>query len=132
MSNRANALADRIELGARTLAGFAEGLSDADWRAAVPPDGRQVGVIIQHVATMYPTEIELAQTIGSGKAIAGLSWEAIAGINAKHAHNHAAVGKAETLKLLRDNAQAAAGAVRAFPDEQLDRAAPVSLAADAP
>jgi hypothetical protein len=132
MGNRANALADRIELGAQTLAGFAEGLSDAEWRAPVPPDGRPVGVIIHHVATMYPTEVELAQTIGSGKAIAGLTWEAIAQLNAKHAHGHAAVGKAETLKLLRENARAAAGAVRALTDEQLDRAAPVSLAADAP
>jgi hypothetical protein len=56
----------------------------------------------------------------------------VADINAKHAREHAAVGKLETLELLRTNSRAAAEAVRAFTDEQLDRAAPVSLNADAP
>ena len=34
----------------------------ADWRVTVPHDGRTVGVIVHHVANMYPIEIELAQT----------------------------------------------------------------------
>jgi hypothetical protein len=42
------------------------------------------------------------------------------------------VGKTEALDLLRRNSKAAADAIRAFSDEQLDAAAPVSLNADAP
>ena len=132
MSKRADALALRIEQGAHALAAFAQGLSDAQWHTAVPPDGRQVGLIIHHVASVYPIEIHLATEIASGKPIAGVTWGVVAEMNAKHAHEHAAAGKQDTIALLRRNSHSAAEAVRAFTDEQLDLAAPVSLYADAP
>lgn len=132
MSTRAGLLAQRIEQGAQALAAFAAGLSDAEWKKVATPDGRQVGVIIHHVASVYPIEIHLATEIAAGKPIAGVTWGAVAEMNAKHLHENAAVGKEETLELLRRNSHAAAEAVRAFTDEQLDRAAPVSLNADAP
>ena len=132
MSTRSAALAQRIEEGAHALGAYAQRLSDAQWRTMVPPDGRQVGVIIHHVASVYPIEIHLATELASGKPVAGVTWGAVAEMNAKHAREHAAVGKEETLELLRHNSHAAAEAVRAFTDEQLDRAAPVSLNGDAP
>ena len=131
MGARADALADRIELGAHSLASFAEGLTDAEWHRAIPPDGRQAGVMVHHVASMYPIEVDLARTVGSGKAIAGLTWADVAKLNAGHAHDHAAVSQREAVELLRRNARAAAEAVRAFTDQELDRAAPQSLEADA-
>lgn len=128
MSQRANALADRIEQGADTLATFAESLTDAEWRTPVPGDGRTVGVMIHHVASVYPIELDLARTIASGKPIEGVTWGgAVAQINAKHASEHATAGKKETLDLLRRNSRVAATAVRAFTDIELDRAASVSL-----
>ena len=132
MSTRAEALAARIEQGAEILAAFAHGLSEAQWRATVPPDGRQVGVMVHHVASMYPIEIHIATEVASGNPVVGVTWSVVADINAKHAQEHAAAGKEETIELLRRNSRAAADAVRAFTDEQLDRAAPVSLNADAP
>lgn len=132
MSSRSNALADRIEDGARALAAFADGLTDAQWRATVPPDSRSVAVIVHHVASVYPIEVELARTIATGKPISGVTWAGIAEMNAKHAHTNAEADKAETLALLRRNAHAAAEAVRAFTDLELDRAGQVSLNADAP
>ena len=132
MSRRAEALADRIEQGAEALAAFAQGLSDAQWRTVVRPDGRQAGVIIHHVASVYPIEIHLATELASGKRVEGVTWAAVADMNAKHAREHAAVSKQDTIELLRRNSHSAAEAVRAFTDEQLDRAAPVSLNADAP
>jgi hypothetical protein len=132
MPSRSELLAARVEEGAKALATFAEGLSDADWKKKVPPDGRTAGVMIHHVASVYPIEIDLARTIASGKAVAGLTWGAVAEMNAKHAHEHAAVGKKETVDLLRRNAKAAADAIRSFKDEELDRSAPCSLNADAP
>ena len=72
MSTRAQALAQRIEQGAQALAAYAQGLSEAQWRTPVPPDGRQVGVIIHHVASVfYPIEIHLAMENASGKRIEG-------------------------------------------------------------
>ena len=132
MSKRSEALAQRVELGARILAEYAEGLSDAQWRTRVLPDGRQVGVIIHHVASVYPIEVHLATEVAKGKPVVGVTWGVVADMNAKHAQEHAGVSKQETIELLRKNSQAAAEAVRAFTDEQLDTAAPFSLNADAP
>ena len=132
MGQRANALAERIEQGAAALAAFAEELSDEQWRRAIPPDGRTAGVIINHVASIYPLEIELAQTLAAGKPIVGVTWTAVAEVNAKHAAENGTCGKRETVELLRKNSKAAADAVRAMSDADLDRAAPVSLNHDAP
>ena len=131
-NRRANALAERLEQGARALGELATGLTEREWQTPVPGDGRKVGVVIHHVATMYPLEIELAQALAGGKAIAGVTWDAVHDINAKHAAEHGTTTKEATLDLLRRNSSAAAAAIRALTDEQLDRAAPVSLNADAP
>lgn len=133
MSRRAEMLASRIEEGAAGLAAFAEGLSDAEWRKPVSAtDQRPVGVIVYHVAAVYPIEIDLAKAIAGGKAVADVTWEVVAGLNAKHAAEQAAVTKAAALELLRKNSREAAAAVRAFTDEQLDQAAPFSLSFGAP
>ena len=132
MSTRASLLAQRIEQGAHTLAEFAQGLSDAGWHTVVPPDGRRVGVIVHHVASVCPIETHLATEVASGDPVAGVTWAVVDAMNSKHALEHAATGKSETIDLLRRNSHAAAEAVRALTDEQLDRAAPVSLNSDAP
>jgi DinB superfamily len=130
---RAELLADRIEEGAAGLAGFAEGLSEAEWRIPVSStDRRPVGVIVHHVASMYPIEIDVARAIASGKAITDVTWEVVAQLNGKHADENAGVTKAAALELLRRNSHEAANAVRAFTDDELDRAAPFSLSFGAP
>jgi hypothetical protein len=131
-SRRANALADRLEQGARALADFASGLTDDEWQARVPEDGRKVGVTVHHVATVYPLEIQVGQTLAAGKRVEGVTMDAIHEMNAGHAKEHDAVTKEATLDLLRRNSTAAAAAIRALSDEELDRAAVVSLYADAP
>jgi Protein of unknown function (DUF664) len=131
-TRRASALAERLEQGARTLAGLAYMLTEAQWQTRVPGDGRKVGVLVHHVATMYPLEIQLAQALASGQPIVGVTWDDVHAINAKHASEFDAVTKEEALDLLRRNSTAAAAAVRALSDEELDRAAAVSLNADAP
>lgn len=133
MNQRAESLADRIEQGAAGLAAFAEGLSEAEWATPISStDRRSVGVIVHHVATVYPIEIELARAIASGKPITELTWEVVAGLNAQHAQNQAGVTKAAALELLHKNSSEAAAAVRTFTDEELDQAAPFSLSFGAP
>ena len=132
MSTRANALAERLEPGARALADFARTLTDAEWNSRVPGDGRKTGVVVHHVASMYPIEIELAQTLAAGQPVVGVTWDVVHGINATHAREHDGVTLEEALELLRRNSAAAAAAIRALDDEALDRAATVSLNADAP
>jgi hypothetical protein len=132
VSQRANALADRLEHGARALATFASALTDAEWQTRVPKDGRKIGVIVHHVATMYPLEIQLAQRLAAGNPVAGVTWDAVHEMNAGHAKEHDAVTKDAALYLLRRNSTAAAAAIRALSDEELDQAAAVSLNSDAP
>jgi DinB family protein len=135
MGRRAESLAARVEQGADGLAAFAEGLSETEWRTPVSSSGkdrRSVGVIVHHVASVYPIEVDLARTIASGKAVTGVTWEAVAEMNAKHASDQAGVTKAVAVELLRRNSRQAAAAVRAFTDDELDRAAPFSLSFDAP
>lgn len=131
MNNRAEALAARVEKGAAELAKFAEGLSDSEWRTRVR-DGRPVGVCVHHVASVYPIEIQLAQTIAGGKPVTDVTWEAVAEMNAKHAADFANASKADALDLLRRNSKDAATAIRSFTDEQLETAAPFSLSFGAP
>lgn len=132
MSLRAKALADRLEQGAIALAAFANGLTDDEWQARVPKDGRKVGVTVHHVASMYPLEIQLAQLLAAGKPIVGVTWDTVNDINAAHAKENDRVTRQEALDLLRRNSAAAADAIRALTDTQLDRAAPISLNSDAP
>jgi hypothetical protein len=132
MGHRSNALADRLESGADALDTFASALSEAEWQVRLPGDGRKVGVVVHHVGTMYPLEIQLAQALAAGNPIAGVTWDMVHEMNAGHAREFDAVTKREALDLLRKNSSAAAAAIRALSDEELDRAAPVSLNSDAP
>jgi hypothetical protein len=133
VNRRAELLADRIEEGAAGLAAFAGGLSEKEWRTPVSSsDHRSVGIIVHHVASVYPIEIDLARAIARDKAVTDVTWEVVAQLNAKHANEQDGVTKAATLELLHRNSLEAASAVRGFTDEELDRATPFSLSFGAP
>lgn len=133
MSRRAELLAARVEEGAAGLAAFVETLSEAEWQTPISAaDRRTVGQVVNHVALVYPVEIDLARGIASGKALPEVTWQVVAGLNAGHAHEHAKVTRAAALELLRTNSRQAAAAIRAFSDEELDQAAPFGLSFNAP
>jgi hypothetical protein len=131
MSIRSNALARRLERGALALETIAQSLTESEWQMP-SPDGRKIGVVVHHVATMYPLEIQLAQLLAEGKPVEGVTWNLVNQMNADHAERFNAVTKQEALDLLRQNSKAAAEVIRALTDAQLDRAAAVSLNANAP
>jgi hypothetical protein len=126
MSQRTNALADALEEGARALAAFASSLTEQEWQSRLPHDGRKIGVIVHHVATVYPLEVHFARTVAAGKPEA-INAEAINQMNAGHAKDNDAITKEETLELLAVNSAAAAEAIRSLTDDELDRSAPVLL-----
>jgi hypothetical protein len=131
-SQRANALADRLEQGARALAALASVLTDEEWGTPIPGDGRTVGVVVHHVASVYPVEIGLAQKLASGRPVTGVTMDDIHQMNAAHAKEFDGVTREAALDLLRRNSTEAAAAIRALSDEELDRGLPVSLCSDAP
>lgn len=131
-SSRAQRLAERIEEGAAKLATFIKELPEALWKKPISAtDRRTVGVVVHHVAFVYPIEIEIARAIAHGKAVE-TAWPDIVQLNAKHAGDNADVTKAEALEVLAKNSREAAAAVRAFTDEELDRSAPFGLSYGAP
>ena len=136
MHSRAEALAARIEEGAAALAAFAESLSDSEWTTPVGTapgkDRRPLGVLVHHVASMYPIEIQLALTLASGRPVEGLTWDDVHALNGKHATDNDAVTKDVAIATLRANSATASAAVRSLSDAELDTAAAVSLNADAP
>jgi len=133
LTDRATALAERLDAGARALAAFAATLSDAEWRRPFgTTDKRTIGVIVHHVASIYPLEIQLAQQLAAGNAITGVTWEAVAEVNAAHAKDNPSPTKEEALDLLARNSALASAAIRALSDTELARAATVSLYEDAP
>lgn len=134
MGARAEALAKRIEEGAANLAAYVERLPDEAWKKPIASerDGRTLNVVVHHVASVYPIEVELAQAIGSGKAMSDVTWDVVKNMNAGHANDNSSVSKQDALALLRKNSKEAADAVRKMTDEQLDTAAPFGLSFDAP
>jgi hypothetical protein len=131
-SERANALAERLEKGAQALIEFAETLTPEEWQTRLPHDGRKVGVVVHHVASAYPVEIQFGETIASGKVMRGVTTEVIDQMNGEHAKAYDGATKEETLDMLRRNSAAAASVLRSFSDAELDRAAVSSLYSDAP
>ena len=132
MSYRSEALAARLEAGARELAAFAATLTEAEWQTRLPKDGRKVGVVVYHVASMYPVETQLASFLAAGQPITGVTWDTVDIMNRHQASEGNGVTKEAALALLAANSAAAAAAIRALSDEELDCAAPVSLNSDAP
>lgn len=130
--DRAGRLATRLEEGALALATLAQALTDADWRRPIPGDGRTIGVVVHHVASVYPIEIELAQRVASGMPISGVTMADIHAMNARHAEEWAGVSRLDAITLLRTNSAQAAAAIRALSDDDLDAAATASLYDDAP
>lgn len=126
MSQRTDALAATLEEGARALAAFANNLTDEEWQTPLPHDGRKVGVIVHHVAIVYPLEIDFARSVIAGEP-APITGEAINQMNAGHATQYDAIAKEDALALLAGNSSAAAAALRTFTDEDLDKSAPVPL-----
>ena len=88
MSKRANALAERIEQGAEALAALAEGLSEAEWQRVVPNEERTIAALVHHVAGACPILVDWARGLADGKPLTGVTWEAIAQMNAQANRRH--------------------------------------------
>ncbi len=123
MSERAQTLAHQLEQANHALINTVEGLSDAQWHAETPNDGRSAGVVAHHVAVSHKMVAGIATAIAHGQPVPPITMEMIHQGNAQHAAQHAHVTKAETLALLRQNGAAAVATVRGFGDAELDRTA---------
>lgn len=131
-SATANALADRLEQGARALADLARNLTPAEWETRMPGDGRTIGVIVHHVASVYPIEVQLALQVAEQGGITNVTMDDVHKMNAGHAAENSGVSADVAVRLLERNSEAAAARIRGLSAEELAAAGPVSLYNDAP
>jgi hypothetical protein len=98
------------------------------------PEDWPACVVAHHIASSHGAVSGIAMMIANGQPMPPVTVEMIHEGNARHAREFANVGKAETLKMLREEGAKAAQLVRGLSDEQLDRTAdligrPMSAAA---
>ena len=122
MSDRVNDLANRLEATADAITSTVEGLNDEQWRSVATADGRQINVLVDHIAVSHPSVLGLAEMILNGQELPGLTADAINHSNADHMVANAGVGKSETLAKLRKNTKEAAAKIRTWTDSDLDKA----------
>jgi hypothetical protein len=131
MAERVQALADQFEQANQDLITFVQGLTDDQWQTMVPNEQRTVGVVLHHLASSHVPVSQAVAMIAAGQSLP-VTAELLDQINAAHAQQHAGCTRAETVALLQTTGPAAAAAIRALSDEQLDRSVPMALLGGAP
>ncbi len=102
------------------------GCTDEQWRQPCADEGRSVGVVAHHVAVVHRDFTRIIERLAAGATHSPTSsMDDVHRSNAEHARDHAAVGRPETLALLRENGAALVRVLDQIGDEQLDRVAGV-------
>ncbi|HZP39675.1 MAG TPA: maleylpyruvate isomerase N-terminal domain-containing protein [Methylomirabilota bacterium] len=125
MGARADSLAKQYEAKAAELTATIQKLSDADWQKITAAEKWPVGVTAHHVAGGHEPISGIVKTLAAGQSISGFTMAMLDELNAKHAKEFAGCTKAETLALHEKGVKAAAAALRALDDAQLDRSGTV-------
>ena len=121
MGARAESLAKQFEAKAAEMTAVIRGLSDADWKKTTAAEKWSVGVTAHHVAGGHEGILGIVKTVAGGQSIPNFTMDMLNEMNAKHAREQANCTKAETLALHEKGAAAAAAALRALSDAELDR-----------
>ena len=131
MGARADMLAKQFETKAEEMTKTLGQLNDADWKKVTASEKWSVGVTAHHVASSHEGIAGLMKTVAAGQSVPGFTMEMLHAGNAKHAQESAGCTKAETLALHQKGAAAAAAAVRALSDAELERSGTVITGAPA-
>jgi hypothetical protein len=125
MGARAESLAKQFETKAAEMTAALGKLSEADWKKVTSAEKWPVGVTAHHVAGAHEPIAGIVKTIAAGQSLPNFTMAMLDEGNAKHAREHAACTKAETLALHEKGGAAAATTVRALSDAELDRSGTV-------
>lgn len=124
MNSRVAALAAQFAALNDEAIALVTGCTDEQWRQPCAGEGWSVGVVAHHIGAVHRDFIHIVDLLAAGRTFSpGGSMEVVDQSNAQHAHDHAAIGKAETLDALRTNGAALARSLRSLRDEQLDNVA---------
>jgi DinB family protein len=125
MGAKAEGLAKQFEAKVKGASEVIGKLSDADWKKVTAGEKWPVGVVAHHVAQSHEGIAGIIKTVASGQAMPHFTMAMLDEMNAKHAKEHAACTKAETLALHTKNAAAAAALVRGLDDAALAKSGTV-------
>jgi hypothetical protein len=120
-ARRARQLAERFEATNEEVVAVLERLSDEHWDRLCPGEGWPVRVTAHHIAVAYPVHIRTLQAIADGRPLRPVTWSDLEHLNARHAEDHAACTKRETVDALRGNGAAVADAIGGLTDVQLEQ-----------
>lgn len=134
MSERGERLARRLEEANAQVIAFAQECPTEVWTAPCVNDGRTVAAVVRHVGGAYSAHMRLIQAIAAGESIPPpfTDWAIIHQGNAASAEKYAHADRDETIASCRRNGGNLATAIRALPDDALDRTAIVSIFRDDP
>ena len=122
-SERARALAWRVQQANDALIATVEGCTPEQWRALCADTGWTVGVQAHHIAANEAPIEDAIRAVAEGHPHPPMPPEKLDAINARHAEEFANVTKDAVVALLRDNGAMAARTYRDLSDEQLSRTA---------
>jgi hypothetical protein len=131
MGAKGEMLAKQFEAKAQEATAMMEKLSEADWKKVTAAEKWSVGVTAHHVAGAHEPITNIIKTIASGQSMPHFTMTMLDEANAKHAQEHAACTKAETIALHKKGAAAAVAAVRGLSDDQLAKSGTVLAGAPA-
>ena len=126
MGTKGEQLAARFEEANDKLVQAVEETSDADW-PALGPEGWTLAATAHHVGNVVPNLLQLIGAVATGQQVPPVKRTDFDVANAQHAKECAAVGKLETLDLLRSSGTTASQALRAMSDEELGASSPVAV-----
>jgi Mycothiol maleylpyruvate isomerase N-terminal domain len=121
MTTKSEMLATQFEAKAREAATVLERLSDADWKRTTSAEQWTVGATAHHLALAFEAVARIATTIASGQPREHFTRAMLDDLNARHAEEHAACTKSETIPLFGKNATGAASVVRGLGDAELGK-----------
>ncbi|MHB8398040.1 MAG: DinB family protein [Candidatus Limnocylindrales bacterium] len=124
MIPRSSNLARRFLDANEALIDFVAGLSDEQWRAACPREGRTVGEVVLHIAAGHRIIGGITQAIAMGAPLppaARRTVETGARFNARQTLSFAGRTRDDRLRRLRQNGRACAAMIEQLTDDELDR-----------
>jgi uncharacterized damage-inducible protein DinB len=127
MSARAEDLAANLTHATDELIAMVEACSDARWAEKNAYGEWTVAATAHHAAASLPSTSAIVRMLAAGEPLPPISFEQINAQNAVDAGEFAQCSRAETLALLRMNANAAAEFVRGLSTAELDRSAALAF-----
>lgn len=120
-SARAEALAQQFEQANAEFLRVILALSEEQWRAFCPDEGRNVAALARHIASSIAIEARAFQSLAGGEPVTAWTWEQLDEVNAAQGRNQADCARDEVVELARRNGSEAVAFVRGLTDAELAR-----------